>query len=144
MWEAFFRAVRREKIRRRPLRGTVTHVNPKFLWPATSVKFSLVARDRIHRSVDTRLAAIFPLLAAKVSVDPPRLVIGALNACPIIGACSDVQVTVVNGHRHDAGCIIVPDAPAVGPLVAGIVPVDMTPTVLILGICRAGIQMTFV
>ena len=36
------------------------------------------------------LAAIFPLRAAQVAVDAPRIVVAARDASPIIGACSDI------------------------------------------------------
>src|SRR6476646_103151 len=126
VWKAFLRAIGWEEVRRCPLGGAVTNEDSKFLWPSTSVQFSLKTRDGVHRTIDTRLPSIFPFRATKVAVHPARLIIGALNSCPIIGACCDEQVTVVNGHRHHASCIMIADAAAIGPLVAGIVPIDVT------------------
>src|SRR4051812_47496815 len=114
VWKTFLRAVGREEVRRRPLRGTVTDVDPKFLWAATSIQLSLITADGIHRAIDARLPAIFPFRSTKVAVHPPRFVIATLNACPIIGACTNVQVTVVNGHRHNASRIVIADTTAVG------------------------------
>jgi hypothetical protein len=135
-----------KNLRRAPRSIAIAHEYPRLDVVATAadVQLALVTGNAVERAMIARLAAVLPLGAAQVAVDASRVIAARRDASPIHGARGSVQFAVMNDQWKDAGRPAVAHPPAVGPLLAAVVAVDVTPIFLVLRVDRGGVQMALI